>query len=127
MMTNTTLLPYLSKRISHHDLAHLCYESLNLPDPETKKLIVAAVLSLCCLNAKAFIKEFRRYNLSGVIKRMEYEEIKGGYGGGEQEMSLSEYVAHMDEYVRFCEKNVNELGDGQWKREEGQGEKDVEI
>ena len=80
-MTNPILLPYLIQRISPHNLAHLCYESLNLPDSETKKLIVATVLCLCCLNAKAFIKEFRRYNLSGVIKRMEYEEINGGGGG----------------------------------------------
>ena len=44
-------------------------------------------------------------------------------------MSLSEYVAYMDEYVRVFEQNMDGRGDGVGRREHGQrqGENDVEI
>lgn len=44
-------------------------------------------------------------------------------------MSLSEYVAYMDEYVRVFEQNMDGRGDGVGRREHDhrQGEKDVEI
>ena len=78
MMSNSILLPYLSKRINPSDIAYLCYNSLLLPDAELQREFISSILCACCVEPQIYVKEFRKYSLSAVVKKLEYFEAKNG-------------------------------------------------
>lgn len=65
------MLPILTRLIQPSAIAHICWNSLLLPDIQVQEAVLCAMFSLCHFMFEVYQREFRKFNFVPVIKQYE--------------------------------------------------------